>query len=220
MFIFSLVCHEAAHAFVGFKQGDDTAFRSGQITLNPIPHIRRELFGTVIVPILSFLMGGWMMGWGSAPYDPRWAYAHPKRAAKMALAGPSANLALMLLSVLIIHLGVAAHIFYPPESISFIRITSAHSEGIASNIAGLLSIFFSLNLILFIFNLFPLPPLDGSSILALFMSDEDARKYLTIIGSPAYQWIGLFVAWRLFMWFYPPIHLFVINMLYPGVHYG
>ena len=206
MFIFSLVCHEASHAFIGLKQGDDTAFRSGQVTLNPLPHIRRELFGTIVVPILSFLMGGWMLGWGSAPYNPHWAYTHPKRAARMALAGPSANLLLILLSVLIIHIGVAAHIFYPPESISFIRITSAYNEGIAATMGGLLSIFFSLNLILFIFNLFPLPPLDGSSILALWMSDEQARKYLTVIGSPAYQWIGLLIAWRLFMVIYPPIH--------------
>ena len=79
-FLFSLTVHEAAHALVALKLGDPTAYHGGQVTLNPVPHIRREPFGTVVVPIVVYLMSGWMMGWASAPYDPHWAERHPKRA--------------------------------------------------------------------------------------------------------------------------------------------
>ena len=68
VFLFSTTCHEGAHALVAKLGGDPTA--SGQVTLNPIPHIQREKFGMVVMPILSYLLGGYMMGWASAPYDP------------------------------------------------------------------------------------------------------------------------------------------------------
>jgi hypothetical protein len=62
VFLFSTVFHEAAHALTAYKMGDSTAHSKGQVSLNPIPHIKREPFGTVIVPILSFAAGGWMIG--------------------------------------------------------------------------------------------------------------------------------------------------------------
>ena len=100
VFLFSLTCHEAAHALAAKWGGDFTAAEGGQVTLNPLPHIQREIFGTTIVPILSYIVGGWMIGWGSAPYDPHWRNRHPHRAAWMALAGPSANVILMLAAAL------------------------------------------------------------------------------------------------------------------------
>ena len=71
-FLLALTCHEAGHALVAKWGGDDTAYLSGQVSLNPWPHIRREPFGTVLVPILTYFTGStrWMMGWASAPYDP------------------------------------------------------------------------------------------------------------------------------------------------------
>ena len=88
-FLLSLTCHEAAHALVGKLGGDTTA--AAQVTLDPIPHIKREPFGTLVVPIASFFLqgGGWMIGWASAPYDPNWANRFPKRAAIMAAAARS-----------------------------------------------------------------------------------------------------------------------------------
>jgi len=96
VFVFSTVLHEAAHAFAALKLGDDTAARGGQVSLDPAPHMTREPFGMIIVPLCSYLMGGWMFGWASAPYDPDWARTYPKRAAWMALAGPLSNLLLVL----------------------------------------------------------------------------------------------------------------------------
>src|SRR5437588_3636929 len=90
-FLFSTTCHEASHALVAKWGGDDTAERGGQITLNPIPHIRREPWGMVVIPILAFLFFGAMIGWASAPYNAEWQARHPRRGALMALAGPAAN---------------------------------------------------------------------------------------------------------------------------------
>src|SRR5271169_1105799 len=102
VFLFSTTCHEAAHALVAKRGGDSTAALGGQVTLNPIPHIRREPFGMVLVPILSYATSGWMMGWASAPYDPNWQQKHPRRAAWMSLAGPAANFALALIAGIIV----------------------------------------------------------------------------------------------------------------------
>lgn len=88
VFVFSTTCHEAAHAFVAHRGGDPTAYAGGHVTLDPLPHIRRSPFGMVIVPIVSFLIDHWMIGWASVPVNPTWARAHPRRSALMALAGP------------------------------------------------------------------------------------------------------------------------------------
>ncbi len=77
MFLLSITCHEAAHAFAAYRGGDLTAYREGQVTLNPLPHMRREPFGTIAIPFVTFLWMGWMMGWASAPYDPSWEARHP-----------------------------------------------------------------------------------------------------------------------------------------------
>ena len=217
VFIFSTVCHEAAHAFAALKLGDKTAYEGGQMTLDPLPHIRREPIGTVVVPILSFLMGGWMIGWASAPYDFYWALRYPKRSALMALAGPLTNFSLMLISAIIIRLGMVFNVFYAPGSITFSHITTAAETGIFSSIAALVSILFSLNLILFIFNLIPLPPLDGSGSIPLLLEENTARTYMEFIRNPSFMFIGLMIAWQLFRVIFSPIHLLAINLLYMGV---
>ncbi len=159
--LFSTTCHEAAHAWAAKLGGDLTAFHGGQVSLDPIPHIRREPFGMVVFPILSYAMGGWMMGWASAPYDPLWAQRHPRRAAWMSLAGPGANLTLTLLAALLIHAGIWLRVFQLPESAGFTHIVEAAGPGAATGVAFVLSILFSLNLLLGVFNLLPIPPLDG-----------------------------------------------------------
>lgn len=80
-FLFSTTVHEAMHALVAWKGGDPTAYQGGQVSLSPIPHIRREPIGMLAVPLLTSLTQGWAMGWASAPYDPDWAERYPRRAA-------------------------------------------------------------------------------------------------------------------------------------------
>jgi Zn-dependent protease len=219
VFIFSTTFHEAAHAYSSFKLGDSTAYEGGQVTLDPMPHIKREPIGTIVVPIISFLAGGWMIGWASTPYDPEWAMRHPKRSAMMSLAGPLANLFLVIVSVVLIKLGIAFDVFYAPDMIDYTHVTAATSSGIFEQAAMLISIIFSLNLILFIFNLLPLPPLDGSGIAITALGDNLARKYMNVLNNPSFALIGLFVAWRVFGYVFDPVHLFAINLLYPGFEY-
>src|ERR1700677_2780497 len=125
VFLFSTTCHEAAHALVAKMGGDLTAAEGGQATLNPIPHIVRSAFGMVVVPIMSCALGGCMIGWASAPFDPNWQRRYPRRSARMALAGPAANFTLMLLSGIAIRVGVAAGYFRAPEMVrTFASVTA------------------------------------------------------------------------------------------------
>src|SRR5262245_6316291 len=110
VFVFSTTCHEAAHAWVAYRGGDLTAYSLGHVTLDPTPHIRRSPFGMVVVPLISFLWGGWMIGWASVPVNRRWAVDHPRRSALMSLAGPAANLLLASLALLAMRLLVAGDV--------------------------------------------------------------------------------------------------------------
>ena len=217
--IVSLTCHEAAHGFAALKLGDSTAFRQGQVTLDPVAHIRREPFGTVVMPILSFILAGWMIGWASSPYDPHWARRNRRSAALMALAGPLANLVLVIIAGLAIRAGMLLGVFYAPESITFEQVTTAASPGFANSASVAISIVFSLNLILFVFNLIPLPPLDGSGVVSLFLSDSAAERYEQILHQPGFRMIGLVIAWRLLDVVLNPVHLLALNILYPGAGY-
>lgn len=219
VFLFSTVFHEASHAFLSMKLGDKTAYNGGQVSLNPVPHIKREPFGTVIVPILTYYTAGWMIGWASTPFDINWAYNYPKKSAAMSAGGPIANFILLMLSAILIHVGIALHFFAAPEVLNISNIVESVQPGYLVFVAKALSIMFSLNLILFIFNLLPVPPLDGSGLLPLYLNDENGRKYMRIVHNPRIALIGIFIAWKLFDLIYFKIHLFVINMLYPGANY-
>jgi Zn-dependent protease len=221
VFIFSTTLHEASHALAALKLGDRTAHESGHVTLNPIPHIRREPIGTVVVPIISFILSGWMIGWASVPYNHAWSLKYPKKAAKMSLAGPLANLLLVLITAVIIRVGIGYEIFSPPEQINYTHVVMANGSGWMDSLAMFLNVFFSLNLLLFIFNLLPIPPLDGSGLIPFYLSDENARKYLQFISNPSLSFLGIMIAWNLFDYVYAPIHLAVVNILYIGIaHYG
>lgn len=217
-FLFSTTCHEGAHALVAKLGGDPTAFQSGQVTLNPIPHIRREPFGLVVVPILSFFLGGWMIGWASAPYDPAWQQRYPRRAAWMALAGPAANLSLALLAGIGIRVGILLGAFHAPLAASFTKIVEGNSEGAASFAATLLSIFFVLNLVLGTFNLLPVPPLDGRTGITLLMSEGAGLRFLAMTQQLGF--VGILLAWLFFSKIFAFVLPLALNLLYPGARYG
>jgi Zn-dependent protease len=216
VFLLSTTCHEAAHALAAKLGGDLTAFHGGQVSLDPLPHIRREPFGMVIFPILSFVTGGWMMGWASAPYDPFWANRHPRHAAWMSLAGPGANFALAALAALFIHVGMWTHVLAQPDSARFTHIVASVKPG-AEGVATLLSILFSLNLLLGVFNLLPVPPLDGFGALGLLLPEHAARKLQNLPRQMGgFAMIGLLVAWRLFDPIFEPVFTLALKSLYPS----
>jgi Zn-dependent protease len=220
VFLFSTTCHEGAHALVAKLGGDTTAFEGGQVSLNPLPHIRREPFGLVVVPIFSYIAAHWMIGWASAPYNPEWQQRYPRRAAWMALAGPGANFTLVILSALAIRGGILAGLFARPESASFTRVVVATGPGIAGFAATFLSILFVLNLLLGTFNLLPVPPLDGNTGITLFMSETNALRFIDWFRTQGFGFIGLVLAWYLFDKIFSPIFRFALGVLYPGSHWG
>jgi Zn-dependent protease len=204
-FLFSTTCHEAAHALVAKMGGDDTAAQGGQVSLNPVPHMRREPWGMVVIPIISFLFMGRMFGWASAPYDPLWERRHPRRSGWMALAGPAANFSLMLLAVACLQVGEAAGWFHRD-------LVTGHRDFAATT----LLIFFSLNLLLGTFNLLPVAPLDGSTVILLFMSEKTAQRYLDWLRGNSLAMAGLLVGILVFRYIYDPINTFVARLLLPG----
>lgn len=221
VFLVSTTGHEAAHAWAAKRGGDLTAYHGGQVSLNPVPHIRREPFGMLLLPIISVVLSGWPFGYASAPYDRRWAERHPRRAAWMALAGPAANLVLVLGSLAAIRAGAAAGVFTPPPRVDFGHLAEGAGAGAWAVAATLLSVVLSLNLMLAALNLLPFPPLDGSAAVPLFLDDDTTRRYQAFLwGNPALGWIGILVAWQVFGYVYSPVFGFVVNLLYPGVRYG
>ena len=223
VFLFSTTCHEASHALVAKLGGDPTAFHGGQVTLNPAPHIQREPFGMVLAPIVSYLLGGAMIGWASAPYDPFWQHRYPRRAALMSLAGPAANYTLMIVGAIGIRMGIIAGVFQAPPSATYTRITEVANPEVAGGLATFgatfLSVLFFQNLLLGTFNLLPVPPLDGATGVTLLMPERAALRFLSFTQDPTFQMGGLVVAWLLFDRAFDPVFAIALNALYPGAGY-
>lgn len=217
VFLLSITAHEAGHAWAAKLGGDETAYLAGQVSLNPIPHVVREPFGTVVVPLLTFLMNGWMMGWASAPYDPNWEDRHPQRAGLMALAGPAANLALAALAFAILRFGLAAGWWMPALDLGFDRLVApvAEQAGALDAFGRLLSILLGLNLLLLVFNLIPVPPLDGASVLAGFF--VPARRLRDLARSSGIgALIGIVIAWLLIGRIFGVVYHPVLRTLFSG----
>jgi Zn-dependent protease len=217
VFLLSTTCHEASHSLAAKLGGDLTASDGGQVSLNPLPHIKREPFGMVVMPLLGIMTQTGLIGWASAPYDPLWARQHPRRAAWMSLAGPGANFALCILSAIAMRIGLALR-FLQPGSYSMANIVEpAARGGVAEGIAMVLSVFFSLNLLLGCFNLLPFPPLDGYGVLGLFTSENGALKLEAFrMRIRSFSIIGLLLAWRLLSAVYDPLLKSGIDAMYFG----
>ena len=162
--IFSVVIHEVAHGYAAFMLGDNTAKYEGRLTLNPLKHL--DLFGSVIFPALLFFMNpGFVMGWAKpVPFNPynlrnrRWGEAI------VAFAGPFSNIMIAVVFGLLLRFGVLS------SSVELLKITSL--------------IVFT-NLLLAVFNLVPIPPLDGSKILFSFLNTgfSQVRMFLERFGT-------------------------------------
>ena len=160
--IFAITVHETAHGWVAKKYGDNTASMQGRLTLNPIKHI--DWLGTIIIPGLLLLTGtGFIFGWAKpVPVDAR-NFKNPRHdMAIVALAGPVSNLLMALTWALIARVGIT--IGTSAENISLPLIYTG--------IAGI-----SINLVLALINLLPIPPLDGSRVLTGILPSRLAWQY-------------------------------------------
>ncbi len=166
--VISVVLHEVAHGWVARTQGDDTAERAGRLTLNPAPHI--DLLGSLIVPtLLALAPGGLLFGWAKpVPVDPRNFRDYRRGDILVSLAGVAAN---MLLVVAFMALAAGAvwlgRVAPGTDAVTEIAVQAAT-----------LGIF--LNLILATFNLVPIPPLDGSHVVAHLLPEGARRRYRNV----------------------------------------
>lgn len=218
VFLFSVTCHEAGHAWAALRGGDTTAYLGGQVTLDPRPHIAREPFGTVIVPLIGLAMSGFPLGWASAPYNQGWAYAFPKRAAWMALAGPGANFALVLVSGFLIRFGTEAGVFDPyGRGLLAVVISGEGAAPFWSTAAMFVSALFGMNLLLMVLNLIPVPPLDGSAAIGLFLSDETSRRWQAALAQSGLGIFGLLIAFMSVRYLYWPVYNAALDVVFAGL---
>ncbi len=169
--IFSAILHEIAHGYVAERLGDPTAKLLGRLTLNPIPHI--DPIMTILLPLLTFFSTsalGFPLVFGGAkpvPVDPFNLRDPKKDMALVSLAGPGTNFLIAAIFAII------SHILFPGASLGQLLYASE----ILGSVIGLI---ITINLSLGIFNLLPIPPLDGSKVLASVLPDKYARTYLSI----------------------------------------
>lgn len=169
--IFSAILHEVAHGLVADRLGDPTARLMGRLTLNPIPHIDPMM--SIALPLLLILTGSPVIFGGAkpVPIDPYNLREGRKDVALVALAGPLTNVLLAVGASLLLH-GLAAVVPHLPQDIYL---------NVGINILYLLLYTIATyNILLAIFNLLPIPPLDGSKIFALLLPEEFAATYLSL----------------------------------------
>lgn len=172
-FLISVTVHEAAHATFALLGGDRTSYLTGQVSLNPLPHIRQEPIGMVVLPLLCLVLSGWCFGFAKTPYDPIWAYHHPRKAAAMAAAGPIANVLLGAIAFVVLWL------------------VGRPDSGAGEAVRRIAGTFFFLNLLLAVFNCIPLPPLDGAGVVKGLV--KPARALYERIESLPYIGVVTFV---------------------------
>lgn len=152
--LFSVVIHEVSHGLMAYSLGDPTAKRLGRLTLNPLPHL--DLFGSILLPMLTWALGGFIFGYAKpVPYNPLLLRDRKYGPAKVGFAGPASNIVIALVFGLILR-------FLPLSLQSTI-------------LPSLFSFIVLLNLILAIFNLLPVPPLDGHWLLLTAIPDRFYR---------------------------------------------
>lgn len=174
--VYSSILHEIAHGYVAYRLGDPTAKLMGRLTLNPMKHI--DPFMSIILPLMMYLTSPIIFGGAKpVPIDPFNLKEGRKDIALVSLAGPLTNILLAVIA------GFLIHFFYPQMSL-----------GEVSRINILGYIFYeilTLNLLLAVFNLIPIPPLDGSKIFAFILPKKEAVAYLSL------ESIGMYIIFAL-----------------------
>jgi Zn-dependent protease len=169
--VFSLSVHEASHALIAERCGDPTARLLGRITLNPIKHI--DPIGTVLMPMLMFFTGlPYLFGWAKpVPYNPRNLKNFQRDPVLIALAGPFSNLVITVVSIFLMRVFLSA----------VVGVDGLEENYAVDILWQLGKMMIAINLLLMLFNLIPVPPLDGSALLA-YVLPESGKQMLDSIG--------------------------------------
>lgn len=169
---FSLICHEVGHAYAAYRAGDDTARLEGRLSFNPLRHM--DPIGTVLIPILQVFVGIPLIGWAKpVPINPSRFRAGYWRIV-VALAGVTMNLTLLVTSLIVYKLALVTGLVPGIESLQ--RGVPA-PEGTGAMTALILQLAILLNISLTLFNLLPIPPLDGSHIFLYFIRTRDSVAF-------------------------------------------
>jgi Zn-dependent protease len=188
--IMSVIAHEVSHGYAAEMLGDPTARLAGRLSLNPIKHL--DIVGSFVVPVVTFFLGGFIFGWAKpVPYNPynlrggRWG------GALVAAAGPSMNLLIALIFGLVMRFGFAADVF------SLI-------------VAPVISLIVFINILLAVFNMVPIPPLDGSKVFFALLPYR--FHYLQTFFEK--YWIFIILSFILFFWqFIVPIVFWLFRLI-------
>jgi Zn-dependent protease len=177
--LFSLSFHEAAHAWTSEKFGDDTGRLQGRITLNPIPHI--DPIGTIIFPLLSSLIGIPLLGWAKpVQTNPRLWRDKTKANIMVSAAGPISNFILAVIAFVVIKVMMLSGTLKLQGVYYDLIVPVSGQPAFMAPLAVLLSVMLMLNVLLGVFNLIPVPPLDGSHVLEEMLPSGMAEAYYQI----------------------------------------
>ena len=171
--------HESAHAYVAMRLGDPTAYMLGRVTLNPVKHL--DPWGSVAIPLMSLYFGGFLIGWAKpCPVTTRNFKNIRRDDILTSLAGPASNLAMAAVALLLLivfkHAGGGPAIGAAMDMAD--HVPDVDPTGLRLFPAALLLYYgVTVNLLLFVFNLFPIPPLDGSHVLRQFLPYEWEKVY-------------------------------------------
>jgi Zn-dependent protease len=201
--------HESAHAYVAMRLGDPTAYMLGRVTLNPLKHL--DPLGSVIIPIISMVYGGWLIGWAKpCPVTLRNFKNVRRDDILTSLAGPASNLAMALVALILLVVFKHAVPGGVPSVEAAMEIANRFQGVDTDNLSKLfpfaLLLYYGvlINLLLFVFNLIPIPPLDGSHVLRYFLPYKVERVY-NQIGGYGLMFIFLFGGSFIFGTFYYPL---------------
>ena len=209
-FLFAISVHESAHAWTASRCGDPTARMLGRVSLNPIRHI--DLFGTIILPLVAAISGIPLLGWAKpTPVDPR-NFRHPMMDDILtSVAGPVSNFivatgALLLLGGISLS-SSTGHTLVTGLSRGF----ESASDSPLAFVAELLYVLMVINIVLAVFNLIPVPPLDGSHVLRHFLSEPVRMVYdrIGIFALLALVYLGGGLLWSLIR----PVRDFYLSIL-------